>query len=107
MTPAEAMQFHSEQFIDDFSTMANASKNPTLNQVYYLHNSWRNANLGTLTNPFEKLKEKMKFYEMKGNTESLMFYLYLIKVLIICHETEMGKAHKLSFKIFIEVILRK
>ncbi|GFV26910.1 uncharacterized protein TNCV_1753691 [Trichonephila clavipes] len=48
--------------------LANASINPTHNQIYYLHKCWRDANLGSSINPFDKLKEKVPFYESIGTT---------------------------------------
>ena len=68
MTPAEARRHHENKFLmdEDYISLANAAINPTANQVYYLHDCWRKVNLGSIINPFEKLKEKIPLYEEKG-----------------------------------------
>ncbi|GFW10546.1 SWIM-type domain-containing protein [Trichonephila clavipes] len=70
MSPIEAIRFHENKFLleDNFMGLANASINPTHNQIYYLHKCWRDANLGSSINPFDKLKEKVPFYESIGTT---------------------------------------
>ncbi|GFQ83454.1 SWIM-type domain-containing protein [Trichonephila clavata] len=70
MSPIEAFRFHENKFLleDNFMGLANPSLNPTLNQIYYLHECWRDANLGSSINPFDKLKEKVPFYESIGTT---------------------------------------
>ncbi|GFQ88865.1 SWIM-type domain-containing protein [Trichonephila clavata] len=70
MSPIEAIRFHENKFLlkDNFMGLANASLNPTHNQIYYLHECWRDTNLGSLINPFDKLKEKVPFYESIGTT---------------------------------------
>ncbi|GFQ79228.1 SWIM-type domain-containing protein [Trichonephila clavata] len=70
MSPVEAIRFHENKFLleDNFMGLANASINPTHNQIYYLHECWRDTNLGSLINPFDKLKEKVPFYESIGTT---------------------------------------
>ncbi|GFQ88607.1 SWIM-type domain-containing protein [Trichonephila clavata] len=69
MSPIEAIRFHENKFLleDNFMGLANASLNPTHNQIYYLHECWRDTNLGSLINPFDKLKEKVPFYESIGD----------------------------------------
>ncbi|GFY45943.1 SWIM-type domain-containing protein [Trichonephila inaurata madagascariensis] len=70
MSPIEAIRFHENKFLleDNFMGLANASINPTHNQIYYLYKCWRDANLGSSINPFDKLKEKVPFYESIGTT---------------------------------------
>ncbi|GFV45680.1 SWIM-type domain-containing protein [Trichonephila clavipes] len=70
MSPIEAIRFHENKFLleENFMGLANASINPTHNQIYYLHKCWRDANLGSSINPFDKLKEKVPFYESIGTT---------------------------------------
>ncbi|GFR09899.1 SWIM-type domain-containing protein [Trichonephila clavata] len=70
MSPIEAIRFHENKFLleDNFMGLANASLNPTHNQIYYLHECWRDTNLGSSINPFDKLKEKVPFYESIGTT---------------------------------------
>ncbi|GFY31643.1 SWIM-type domain-containing protein [Trichonephila clavipes] len=70
MSPIEAIRFHENKFLleENFMGLANASINPTHNQIYYLHKCWRDANLGSSINPFDKLKEKVLFYESIGTT---------------------------------------
>ncbi|GFW35116.1 SWIM-type domain-containing protein [Trichonephila clavipes] len=65
MSPIEAIRFHENKFLleDNFMGLSNASINPTHNQIYYLHKCWKDANLGSSINPFDKLKEKVPFYE--------------------------------------------
>ena len=53
----------SENYLTD---LANAAKNPTARQVYYLHHKWRIINQGPASNPFEKLLEKSNLYQEKG-----------------------------------------
>lgn len=59
----ENMILMSENFLID---LANAAKNPSERQVYYLYKKWREINLGPAGNPFKKLLEKMHLYEEKG-----------------------------------------
>ncbi|GFV19103.1 SWIM-type domain-containing protein [Trichonephila clavipes] len=68
MSPIEAIRFHENKFLleDNFMGLVNASINPTHNQIYYLHKCCRDANLGSSINPFDKLKEKVPFYESIG-----------------------------------------
>ncbi|GFX15758.1 SWIM-type domain-containing protein [Trichonephila clavipes] len=70
MSPIETIRFHENKFLlkDNFMGLANVSINLTHNQIYYLHKCWRDANLGSSINPFDKLKEKVPFYESIGTT---------------------------------------
>lgn len=69
MTAAEAKRIHENRYLlmEDFKSLANAAKNPTINQVQHLHLCWREVNLGSVINPFEKLREKIPLYEAEGN----------------------------------------
>ncbi|XP_042912565.2 uncharacterized protein [Parasteatoda tepidariorum] len=68
MTVAEALKFHENRYLveEDFKSLANAAINPTCEQIRYLHDCWRYDHLGSVVNPFEKLKEKIPFYEANG-----------------------------------------
>lgn len=77
MSAAEAAYFHESKFIieEDFTSVANASVNPTHRQVTHLHNKWRTLNLGSQIDPFEKLKEKMSYYESIGKISCNIFFI--------------------------------
>ncbi|GFW38139.1 hypothetical protein TNCV_602151 [Trichonephila clavipes] len=57
MSPIEAIRFHENKFLleDNFMGLANASINPTHNQIYYLHKCWRDAHS---TNEGQMIKAK-------------------------------------------------
>ena len=82
MGPAEAIRCHENRFLyeEDYVGMANASKNPTRRQVNYLHDTWREINLGSFINPLEMLKSKLDLYESNGKFNCLHFsYNLMIK----------------------------
>lgn len=57
------MIFMTETYLVD---LANAAKNPSDRQVYYLYDKWREINLGPAANPLDKLLQKSHLYEEKG-----------------------------------------
>ncbi len=68
MRPTEAQHFHQQIILQEDSSpeiLANAAKNPTLRQVTYLYDCWRNENLGH-HNPLSKIREKIPLYKEKG-----------------------------------------
>lgn len=70
LSPAEAMRAHENSLmVLDNSTeaMANGSLNPISRTVYYIHGMWKKAHFGDVTEPFQKLKEKIPQYAAKGN----------------------------------------
>lgn len=67
---SEAISMHeSKPLLTDeaYTSLANASINPTRRQVQTIHDNWRNNNLGTYMEPFKKLKEKLPEYNKENN----------------------------------------
>lgn len=80
---AEAIRCHENKFLckEDYVGMANASLNPTRRQVQYLHDIWREQNLGSFINPLEMLKEKLDLYKSNGKFKKIL--CIVVKILFI------------------------
>ena len=74
--PAEAATFHKTKIIEEFGheSLADASINPTENQITYMYQKWKNINEGTIIDPFQKLIEKRNLYEEAGMRICLILY---------------------------------
>ena len=73
MRPTKAQLYHQQLTLQEDSaaeTLANASKSPTLRQIY-LHDCRHKENLSK-DNPLSKIREKISLHEEKGMHLSLI-----------------------------------
>lgn len=67
-TPAEAASYHKSTILEEMSSesLSDSKVCPTERQISYLFNIWKEENLGTSIDPFQKLMDKSKIYENAG-----------------------------------------